>query len=223
MRCEDAHRALPLTCETSDDDAAAVRAHATGCGACALLLEAFEADDQALEALAAEPRELPPIMNGFADAVMAAVAEEPRLAAAPAQPEGKVIKPVFGGASALMALAAMTLLAIGLGIVLSGDPTGSELLPTAQAPTPPVTPVVAQGDVEPLPAPRRAGEAPMPLRRRGRPGIGVPVDGGRTPQLPSGPLFDVLRDVQRAFPGGFNQRPPQRIPPLRPGEREVRF
>jgi hypothetical protein len=218
MRCEDVLRALPLTV---DADEGAIRVHASGCPECGELLAAYEADAEVLSAYRAATEPMPAVMDGFADAVMAAVAAEPRLAAAP-EPEGVVLKPAFGGMSGLVALAAMTLLAIGLGIVLSAGP--GEPAPVADkgpAPVAPTAPVVAVADAEPLPAPRR--EAPMPLRRRGRAGIGVPVDGGRAPQLPSGPLFDVLRDVQRAFPGGFDARTPQRVPPLRPGEREVRF
>lgn len=229
MRCEDVQRALPLT-DASAAEEDAIRVHASGCVECELLLEAFEADAQALEAFRAEAQALPPIMDGFADAVLAAVAREPIATASRPEPTGKVLRPVFGGASTLLAVAAMTLLAIGLGIVLSSTPEPSAQ-PLARTPeVAPTAPIVPVAQTSPLPAPRRSGEAPMPLRRRNA-GIGVPVDGGRTPQLPSGPLFDVLRDVQRAFPGGLpgglngglNQQTPQRVPPLRPGEREVRF
>ena len=216
MRCDDVRRVAP---SSDAAEQAAVRAHANGCLECEQLLEAYEADLEVLSALRDEPRALPPVMDGFADAVMKAVAEEPRLAAAP-EPAGEILRPSFGGLSGLVALAAMTLLAIGIGIVLSGAP--QEGPPTARTPDPrPAPQVTPVANAEPLPAPRRATEAPMPLRRRA--GIGVPVDGGRAAELPSGPLFDVLRDVQRAFPDGLNQRPPRRVPPLRPGEREVRF
>ncbi|RMG17822.1 MAG: hypothetical protein D6731_03325 [Planctomycetota bacterium] len=222
--CDEFRRALPLP-DDPGPDADALRTHALTCSACAGILSAYEADAQALRALREGPRDLPPAMEGFADAVLGAVAAE-RAERKAREPGGVVLRPVFG--PAWLAAAAVLLLGFGLAYVLGS--ARSEPAPRLAGPRPdpqglgeerrPVVDRPLGEDSAPLPAPRRVRHrAPAPLRR---PGI-VPVDGGRPGTRLPLPLESMLRDVQRAFPNWSPSGLDRRVPPLRPGEREVRF
>jgi hypothetical protein len=233
--CEEFRRAMPLSGKTPAEIEQA-RAHARTCGECELLLEAYEADERALSTLRKAPREMPPIMDGFADAVMQGIAVEP----VAASKQGEVLRPDFG--SSWMAAAAVFLVALGLAFVLgtsdqqppSDQPVANTTTPEPVATTDP-QPVVADGrdvivdrplgeEAAPLPAPRRVERrAPAPRRRmRSANRSIVPVGGNTGGDLPM-PLRNMLRDVQRAFPNWSPNGFDRRVPRLRPGEREVRF
>lgn len=218
MLCEDVRRALP----GGEEDTQLIE-HTNGCGECAQLATAFEADARALELYAAD-RELPASMSGFADSLMGRLAEEPMVASAP---EGKVLRPNFN-LSFVVAVAAVFIVAISLGLVLS---TPQDEAPgfARTAPAPDLTSpdhsiaktIPVTTPVDALPAPRRHERAPAPLRVRNPRGI-VPVDGGRR-DAGRGNLLDALRDLQRVFPNWDPSGMDRRVPRLKSGEREVRF
>ena len=242
MLCEDVRRALPLRGGTDGrevvGDERDARLHAESCGTCSELLRAYDSDARALEAYReGRDADLPgALLDGFADSVMARLAEEPALADAP---QGQVLRPKFNGVGLLLAVAAVLMLTASLALVLGArDATrdrggGIAVTPT---PTPTPTPDIIEVDVAPeapvvdapvvdapgnaLPAPRRKS-APTPslVRRRG---MAMPAGGGRR-SMGSSPLADALRDLQRVFPNWDPSGMDRRVPRLRSGEREVRF
>lgn len=221
MLCEDVRRALPLS-GTSPGERDA-RNHAEGCAQCAEVLRAYDADARALKAFA-KGREMPTVMDGFADALMARLAEEP--AVATTAPRGEIIRPDFNRVGVFLAAAAVLMLTVSLGLALGSrdsarDPAGFAVAPTPTEDVTPETPVaVVPG--EGLAAPRRRDSAPTPtlVRRRG---VAMPAGGGARRGMGSSSLFDALRDLQRVFPNWDPSGMDRRVPQLRSGEREVRF
>lgn len=230
MSCEDVRQALPLLPGTHPDDAARVRAHAAGCGGCAELLEAFDADDRALSALRLAPASAP--LDGFTAEVMARLAAAPREAEERRPGRAAILRP-FAGHPALaeglprLAAAAAVLLAVAVGLLVGGPAAVEpDLRATAPAPTPPrqqqtvveVTPVAAT----PLAAPRRMpldrDPAPMPLRRRGPV---VPVDEGRRGTRGGAGGGELLEAIEEVLPD-FHRRMLKQFGDGR-NAREVRF
>lgn len=244
MSCEDLRRALPLLPGTHTDDQARARAHAAGCEACAELLVAYEADDQALSALREGERQAPAILDGFTASVMARIAaEQPRVALPPR--EAQVLRPVFGEGLRRVAAAAAVLLAVTLGVMSgrvddaapspapseglaagpgAGASAGVELVSTG--PTQAVPVGVPTTRPEPLPAPRRDRDlAPMPQRRRGPI---VPVGQGQAPRGRTlgganqpGAQGELLEAIEQFLPN-LHRRMLKEFGDER-GEREVRF
>jgi hypothetical protein len=217
MLCEDVRRALPLSGTTPDERNA--RAHAEGCADCSELLAAYDSDARALKAYREGRESSVDLMAGFADAVMAHVASEP---VATAPQEAEIIKLEFNRFGVFLAAAAVLMLTVSLGLVLSSPATPTRD-PGVFAVTPTPTDVVPEAPVAEVPgkslsAPRRSESAPTPTRVRRR-GVAMPAGGGQG----GSPIADVLRDLQRVFPNWDPSGMDRRVPRLRVGEREVRF
>lgn len=229
MSCDDLRQALPLLPGTHPDDEARVRAHAAACEACGELLRAYEGDERVLATLQQAPRPAPAILDGFTASVMARIAEEEQkkkkvaLAAssAPAR-EAEVLRPAFG-AWRLLAAAAV-LLAVTLGVMSGRTPapvveSGPDLVSSRPTGVQPVVPVVSPTtSPDPLPAPKRLDQAPMPLRRRGPI---VPVGEGQRGGARGAGQGELLDAIEQLLPN-LHRRMLRELGDER-GEREVRF
>src|SRR5690606_14859326 len=173
------------------------------------------------------PRPAPAILDGFTASVMARIAEEEQkkkvaLAAssAPAR-EAEVLRPAFG-ARRLLAAAAV-LLAVTLGVMSGRTPapvveSGPDLVSSRPTGVQPVVPVVSPTtSPDPLPAPKRLDQAPMPQRRRG-PIVPVGEGQGRSRGAGQGELLDAIEqflpNLHRRMLKEFGDES---------GERKVRF
>lgn len=223
MSCEETRRVLPLLDHHDADEEARIRAHLAVCHECHELAAGFEADAKALTAYRAGQSAVPRL-DGFTDAVMARIADEPREETR--APAGTLIRASFGP-TLFMAAAAGLMLAIGLGIAASLQPAAPDtsapvVAKDDAATTTPerVAPVktellIATPLDEALPSPRRSARPRRALDLR-TPRSVVPVgsNGSRNGMRGAAPLLNMFRGIWGRG---------EVIPPLQKGEREVSF
>lgn len=219
MSCDEIRGALPLLDDGDAAEAEAVRAHLSVCATCEEFAAGFDADAASLIEYRSLLEAEQPALDGFADAVMAAVATSTQTHESTRAPVAvaPILRPSFGP-MLWMAAAAAFLLALGLGMSATPRFSPETIGPTAAnttetvVPSDPSAPAVkiSLPSAEEVPAPRRL----VRPRRARRTVMPVNSDGRRGARGNA----DFLNTIERLWGRGQRQ-----VPQLREGEREVRF